>query len=1211
MIDFSELSLETFQVLRAYGKEIVLYDENGNRVFEPSDARRFYLSGDNILVSILEDGDNSAVKVYLSTNIQISEVLEFVTVLRRIATQFNVLFNVRKYNKKIEPKDFATQAAVNEQKEYNMNIMEGLYGTSKSSYLKLENARMIVRHSARVKENMIGGRGRAIQSIFVENAKGERFLFPVNVLSGARAMTQHVNHGGTFADEVGQQIIRMAQDFSDLSKVAGHIGSNQKALPVQALNVRESIKSSAYDIRRTFERMCRDEASYVRESARITEGTALNESKENIAEIVEALQTLLAIGGVSMDESALETVAKRVGFMEDMRPDSNTPDDAKDPDTGKAAQIVKPTQPVKPGQQTNQVGDGDQADGDNGQDGDDDDGHPGEDQDQENAGFHESVAETAAVRAFDNWMSEFDPDTFFYEGKSFKRNKDEDVADKKKQDKQRRDDQKGKKERTDESSESLAQPVIKALQDMGITVDSHMNDEGQVEISLKGTASSSQHDPNNRFVASPQNISACIDKYFRSYRAAGHTFTQPVGGRFIIGEGKSYKRNKDDAVDDKKKQDKQRRDDQKSKQERTDEAQSIAALEAKLKKLKKEHADCDDFPSARHELADEIKTVEAALKAAKSLEEGKSFKRNEDEDVADKKKQDQDRRKARKQDSDPVEESANYFIPQVKSKFHIVAGGTGMSSQDDTLLGQSDDWNKAKQLASALVTKYGDNVEIRSKSGKTLWAADYGNYDDVSSTGDIAEGKSFKRNKDEDAADKKKQDKQRRDDQKNKQDRMDESIIDNIDDDFEPDPDWVYDNEDEIIADVHRCISMARTNPGMMQQLAYKVQKGIRALDLAGFSPMDVVDLEDPTVQAMGISESLEEGKSFKRNKDEDADDKKKQDKQRRDNQRGKNEPVEEGKTFKRNKDEDAADKKKQDQQKRDAAKNKKRADESSDIGFNDANKKVHPVETQWHYKTLTDAGFNPETKEATGFVRKYKYQHPDGRQIVCTTGASADYWEDPKTKKSGYWGELENHVSQPAVQESPMKNMKRADEASDISFNDAKSQIKQVKQQLSKMSPFDKNYIATKAHLNKLEDRLARNGDDEVDEAMGGPGYVDSSGANLRDSSALNEGDDILDPETNVTFTDMALGDTISGTVVSYHPEDQSYTIVGDDGEQYYVNKDDVDCETDESYVSNIGGYGGDTSDVVEADSTEEDEDSVLDEQGNFSVAKYMARLR
>lgn len=223
MIDFNAFSTEIFQIFRSYEKEIVLYDENGTRVFEPGEARRMYVIGDNLLVSIVEDGDNSALKFYLSPSFNLSQVEGLLNTLRTISVQSNLLFHVKKYNKEIKPKDFAMQATIEEQQENPMNIMEGLYGTSKSSYLKLDSARMIVRHSARVNERVIGDRGRHIQAIFVENQEGERLRFPVNMLSGARAMTQHVNNGGTFADEVGSQIIRMARDFSDLAQVAGHI----------------------------------------------------------------------------------------------------------------------------------------------------------------------------------------------------------------------------------------------------------------------------------------------------------------------------------------------------------------------------------------------------------------------------------------------------------------------------------------------------------------------------------------------------------------------------------------------------------------------------------------------------------------------------------------------------------------------------------------------------------------------------------------------------------------------------------------------------------------------------------------------------------------------------------------------------------------------------------------------------------------------------
>ena len=81
------------------------------------------------------------------------------------------------------------------------------------------------------------------------------------------------------------------------------------------------------------------------------------------------------------------------------------------------------------------------------------------------------------------------------------------------------------------------------------------------------------------------------------------------------------------------------------------------------------------------------------------------------------------------------------------------------------------------------------------------------------------------------------------------------------------------------------------------------------------------------------------------------------------------------------------------------------------DKAFAKANTVEHPVEGEWHYPILTQAGFKPVTPSQTGFVRTYKYEHPDGRVITAHTGVNADYWIDQKTGKQGYWRELEPHV--------------------------------------------------------------------------------------------------------------------------------------------------------------------------------------------------------
>ena len=83
-------------------------------------------------------------------------------------------------------------------------------------------------------------------------------------------------------------------------------------------------------------------------------------------------------------------------------------------------------------------------------------------------------------------------------------------------------------------------------------------------------------------------------------------------------------------------------------------------------------------------------------------------------------------------------------------------------------------------------------------------------------------------------------------------------------------------------------------------------------------------------------------------------------------------------------------------------------------MSFAEANKKVHPVDTQWHFPIMSGHGYLPDTKEAVGFVRTYHYTNPtDGHTMSVTTGASADYWTDKTNAASGYWRELEPHLEE------------------------------------------------------------------------------------------------------------------------------------------------------------------------------------------------------
>jgi hypothetical protein len=78
---------------------------------------------------------------------------------------------------------------------------------------------------------------------------------------------------------------------------------------------------------------------------------------------------------------------------------------------------------------------------------------------------------------------------------------------------------------------------------------------------------------------------------------------------------------------------------------------------------------------------------------------------------------------------------------------------------------------------------------------------------------------------------------------------------------------------------------------------------------------------------------------------------------------------------------------------------------------FKEANQAVHPVATQWHYNTMTNAGFTAVDTEGVGFVRSYRYTKGN-HCITVSTGFSADHWVDDTSGARGYWGTLAAHVA-------------------------------------------------------------------------------------------------------------------------------------------------------------------------------------------------------
>jgi len=232
MRPIDKTSEDLFQKLRSRFSPISMGDENADETATPDEARIFnfmYKEGDNeigyVSISII---DNRSFKVYYGTDLvdRIENKTDWFNLLKelRMFAKRNLMsFDARDLAKnQLEPRDFKFISRQDgTYKEHEVAVSESvMFGSRRKSYQTMENAKMIVHHRKSVDEAIPGSRSRYIESIYIENADGERYKFPYNYLTGARVMTRHVNEGGNPYDDVGKHIISMVKEMRDLSKFA-------------------------------------------------------------------------------------------------------------------------------------------------------------------------------------------------------------------------------------------------------------------------------------------------------------------------------------------------------------------------------------------------------------------------------------------------------------------------------------------------------------------------------------------------------------------------------------------------------------------------------------------------------------------------------------------------------------------------------------------------------------------------------------------------------------------------------------------------------------------------------------------------------------------------------------------------------------------------------------------------------------------------------
>lgn len=249
-VSASALANDIFKVTKSFGHTVQLFTTAGASEVDPENARRFYIKDINTMITIEDEESPFEVKVNIGKGIEVKDIRDMLDTLRTVANKSLAEYTLRTFGKHLEPKDFAYQAKASAKVSESISKA---YGTKKSSYQALENARLVIKHRVAVDEEKRGSRSRNIKAIYVEADK-ERTLLPHTNLSAARATLQHVKQGGNLVDEIAEHINALVSEQANLYKFSKY-AKQHSLVSEDTAEVYDSVKERMKAIRKTFKQL--------------------------------------------------------------------------------------------------------------------------------------------------------------------------------------------------------------------------------------------------------------------------------------------------------------------------------------------------------------------------------------------------------------------------------------------------------------------------------------------------------------------------------------------------------------------------------------------------------------------------------------------------------------------------------------------------------------------------------------------------------------------------------------------------------------------------------------------------------------------------------------------------------------------------------------------------------------------------------------------
>lgn len=232
--NWSIVTDKLYGILKGSCKSLSMYDAKGNETIDPDKATRFFatfsshnpnLDDFSILVAIHDQGQTSFINIKtpkLANDADFKHVHQIRNHIRKaIGQKEGIKVSWQVFDKDIDPRE----EAVNNIKE--SKDVSKWFGTTKSSFQRIGEAKLIIRHSDSINEEKLGARTRHIRALFVENKLGERFSYPHLHMAGARAFARHISNGGTNHDAIAESILTLSSDYMSLRRAAHTMRQNQ------------------------------------------------------------------------------------------------------------------------------------------------------------------------------------------------------------------------------------------------------------------------------------------------------------------------------------------------------------------------------------------------------------------------------------------------------------------------------------------------------------------------------------------------------------------------------------------------------------------------------------------------------------------------------------------------------------------------------------------------------------------------------------------------------------------------------------------------------------------------------------------------------------------------------------------------------------------------------------------------------------------------